>query len=120
MPSPFFPSQRPDYRDRSAVRSELEDLAARVRERRPGIEEVILFGSYATGQAGYFSDLDLLVILSQDDRRPLDRVAEFLLLFRESPLPTDVFVFTRAEIEARLEASDPFITRVMREGVRVA
>jgi predicted nucleotidyltransferase len=96
------------------------DVAARVRAERPEIEEIILIGSYATDNAHYYSDLDLVVILSHDDRTPINRIPEYLLLFQDSPLPTDVFVFTREEVERRSEASDPFILRALDQGVRIA
>ncbi len=120
MPKLFFPSQKPEYRDPQVIRSQMAEIANQVRNEKPEVQEIILFGSYAAGQPSYFSDLDLLVVLSKDDRPPIDRTPEFLFLFRDSPLPVDVFVFTREEIEKRTTAKDPFILRALREGIRIA
>ena len=120
MPRPFFPSQKQDYRKPDEIRSQVSALAAKVRAHRPGIEAIILFGSYAAGGPGYFSDLDLLVILAEDARQPVERIPEFLLLFQDAPLPVDVFVFTREEVERRSKASDPFMVQALEKGVRSA
>ncbi|HXJ83362.1 MAG TPA: nucleotidyltransferase domain-containing protein [Candidatus Methylomirabilis sp.] len=68
---------------------------------RPGVREVWLFGSLARGDATPRSDADLLIVLDEDRRRPMDRIPEFLLLLQGAGRPTDVLVLTAAEWEAR-------------------
>lgn len=116
----FFPSSGPAYRDFERIVRRVRVLAARVCAERPEVEEVILFGSYSGGRPGYFSDLDLVVIVRDDSRRPHERVPEYLLLFQDAPLPVDLFVFTRDEVAARESAADPFMREILRRGIRIA
>lgn len=61
-------------------------------------QRVILFGSYAEGQATADSDLDLLVVT----KRPLgrkERLAQTQGLFRDMPLPIQVITISRQEFE---------------------
>ena len=116
----FFPSSGSTFRDRDGVVREIRHIAKRICAERPEIQEIVLFGSYATGTAGYFSDIDLVVIVNHDPRHPHQRIPEYLLLFREAPLPVDLFVFTRDEVAARDGAGDPFMRRLSTEGVHLA
>jgi len=81
-------------------------------------ERVVLFGSRAWGVPTADSDVDLLVV--KDTNEPLlKRCYEVLRLVQREKrgLPMDVLVYTPAELEARLAAGDPFLERVLREGV---
>jgi predicted nucleotidyltransferase len=84
-------------------------------EARPDVAEILLFGSFARGDYGPRSDLDLLIVLEQSDRPFVERIGEFLRLV--PPYPTDVFPYTREEIEARLAEGDPFLGRAIAEGI---
>src|SRR5262245_66696927 len=89
------------FLDRTRVLAEIRRTVAAMAARRPGVREVWLFGSLARGDATPRSDADLLVVLDEDARRPLDRIPEFLLLLQEVGRPTDVLVLTAAEWKAR-------------------
>ena len=54
------------FADRERVLRELRGWAANLREKRPEVEKVGLFGSYATGSYGPRSDADLLILLLQE------------------------------------------------------
>jgi predicted nucleotidyltransferase len=62
-------------------------------------EEIILFGSRAWGEPGPESDYDIFVIVSQSDERPTRRATRAYRRLRGIPVPTDVIVYTRAEVE---------------------
>jgi predicted nucleotidyltransferase len=79
-------------------------------------DKIILFGSYAYGNPGQDSDLDLLVILNTTVR-PAERAVMVSRLLRPRPFPMDILVRTPEEIEDRLKASDTFIQEVMSKGV---
>ena len=67
-----------------------------VAEFRPS--RVVLFGSWASGEAQRDSDIDLLVVTDSDE--PLDRrMARASRVLRGVPVPVDVLVFTPAEVE---------------------
>jgi uncharacterized protein len=59
--------------------------------------KILLFGSYANGQATPDSDLDLLIVMDTD--RPRNkRSTPIRLLFRPMPCSMDVLVFTPQEV----------------------
>lgn len=80
---------------------------------------MLLFGSFARDDYGPRSDLDLLVVTHAE--RPLprrdrcERYRPFLPLW-----PTEVLVYTETELEERLAAGDPFLTRAVAEGLVLA
>ncbi len=79
-------------------------------------ERVILFGSLARGDAGPDSDVDLLVIFTEEvDRR--ERRAEILSLLRGMPFARDVLVATTANVDRPLIGSA--LASAIREGVTV-
>ncbi len=77
-------------------------------------ERVILFGSYARGNATPDSDVDLLVVMPTE-RRVLDQAVEIRQRIRRS-FPLDLIVKTPADMTCRLSLHDAFLTSVMREG----
>ena len=60
---------------------------------------IVLFGSYARGDAGPDSDLDLFVEM-ESNLRPLDRNVSVASLFSNRRWPLDVFVYTPEEVAA--------------------
>jgi len=81
------------------------------------VREVWLFGSLARGDATPRSDADLLIVVDEDRRRPMDRVPEFLLLLEGIGRPTDVLVLTAAEWSAR--EGTALHREVTRRGIRL-
>ena len=87
--------------------------AARLAERDPTVVAVGCFGSYARGEAGFGSDLDLVVI-RRSDAGPFDRrvaAAETL------PVPADVLVYD-ADAWVRLQAGGRRMARVLESETR--
>ncbi len=73
-----------------------EAVASLVKAANP--EQIVLFGSYARGDAHADSDLDLLVVESH----VTDRAGEMVRLgraLRHLKVPVDVLVVSRAELE---------------------
>jgi predicted nucleotidyltransferase len=114
----FFPSSKPEFIDPPQVVPDLKNLSRKIARRRPDIESVYLFGSYAWGTAGARSDADILVILKHSDTPMKERLDEFLLAFSEGPVPVDVLVYTRSEIDAALATENRFLKRAMK-GLRL-
>ena len=61
-------------------------------------ERVILFGSYARGDATEHSDVDLMIIAESDLPR-FKRSRELYKLFKPHPFAMDIIVYTPQEIE---------------------
>lgn len=78
-------------------------------------EEVILFGSYARGNAGENSDVDLLVIANSREPR-FKRSRELYKSLRPYPFAMDLLVYTPTEIDKGKQSPLSFVSRVLREG----
>jgi predicted nucleotidyltransferase len=87
----------------------------------PGaVEKVLIYGSKARGDAGPDSDLDVLVIVTDEAeslKRPVRRVG-YLLAAATDVVPS-IMAYTRREWEQRKESGSPFRRNVERDGVRV-
>jgi predicted nucleotidyltransferase len=81
---------------------------------REGAERAILFGSYASGRADAFSDLDLLVVC--ETAQPfLERFRAFADVLDAFP-GADLLVYTPAEL-AELRARSGFVEKAESEGI---
>ena len=78
-------------------------------------EQVILFGSYARGDAKNDSDVDLLIIAPSNLPR-FKRSRELYTLFRPYPFAMDLVVYTPQEIENGRRSPASFVSTVLREG----
>jgi predicted nucleotidyltransferase len=81
----------------------------------PAGSRVILFGSYARGQAGQDSDLDFLVIepAVESEFQEMVRLGEAL---RPLKIPVDVLVTTAATFEYWADTPNTVYYRAAREG----
>ena len=82
--------------DESAVRSALKTLADSLKK-RPEVLAVYLCGSWAKGNYTPYSDVDLLVLVAEDGRKPHDRIP--LYLPDSFPVGLDIFAYTPDELE---------------------
>jgi predicted nucleotidyltransferase len=96
---------------------EIEKVATRLGE-EINASQVILFGSYARGQARENSDVDLMLIAESKLPR-FKRSRELYKLFRPYPFGMDLVVFTPEEIERGKKSPISFVSRVLREGKTV-
>ena len=78
-------------------------------------ERIIIFGSYARGEADEQSDVDVVVI-KQTDKRFLERLIEVARCLDNDLGKVDVFVYTREEFEEMQRGENPFIAKVLSEG----
>ena len=121
MRKPFTTYVSSRFVDPEAVREALRACAERLLERRPEVEAVHLFGSFASGRATPRSDADILVEIEdrsaslQDDIR-----TEAAGLFLEAPVPVDLFVMTSAALAENRRQGRGIAGAVAREGVLLA
>jgi len=99
------------------VMANIEEVAKRIGS-RINAEAVILFGSYAKGNANENSDVDFLVIAGSNLPR-FKRSRELYKLFKPYPFGMDILVYTPAEIEKGRKISQSFVSTVLREGKTV-
>jgi predicted nucleotidyltransferase len=77
-------------------------------------EKIILFGSYAWGEPGPDSDVDLLVIANTDDTRRTARAIDGSIFPR--PFPLDVIVYDPRQVAIRSEAGDFWMNDILTRG----
>jgi len=78
-------------------------------------QKVILFGSYAYGQATEDSDVDFLVVMDTDE--PPLHVAAKIAAAIEHPFPLDIVVRTSADFTAAVQRKGVFATEVATRGI---
>ena len=101
------------------VDQRLRAIAERLR-RDYGAERVLLYGSFARGEAGPDSDMDLLVIAPSRERF-FERMASVLRLSRDlrAGLPLSPVVLTPEEVKQRLARGDQFVADILSSGVEI-
>ncbi len=62
-------------------------------------EQIFLFGSRAWGKPNEDSDVDLLVIVSQSNLKPIERMISARHCLRDFQIPKDILVKTRSEFD---------------------
>lgn len=110
----FFRSSMPRFIDEKKVILEFKELALKAAQRNKNVEGIYLFGSYAENKATVHSDADILIVVSKDNRKMPDRLDEFILEFSNGPVPADVLVYTRAELEQAIENGNHFLERAVK------
>ena len=92
---------------------DIRNLSRRIaRQFRP--RRIVLFGSYAEGQAGPDSDVDLLVVLPHKGDA-VEKSVEIRLATRP-PFPLDLLVRTPQEIRRRRAMGDTFMRDIVEKG----
>lgn len=99
----------------SSPTREIEEITRRlVAEFAP--ETIILFGSHAWGHPDDDSDLDLLVVVPESDQPPPRRAARAYRCLREIPVPLDILVKTREEVERSRHLPASLVHEVLKRG----
>jgi predicted nucleotidyltransferase len=117
MPNLFLNSAKPRFADKREILSIARQIAFRIARAHPEVLKIILFGSFARGDYGVRSDLDLLVVLTHSDRPAQERLTDFLS--HAQTYPTDMLLLTQAELESRLAEDDPFLKRAVSDGIQL-
>ncbi len=95
----------------------LEDIQQVVRQivDRFHPQKVVLFGSYARGEATRDSDVDLLVVMETEEN-PLHTAARISASI-DHPFPLDILVIKPSDLEASFERKGVFAMEVTTKGV---
>ena len=79
-------------------------------------ERIILFGSHAWGHPTPDSDIDLLVVVPESKLPPPRRAARAYRCLREVPVPLDILVRTRAEVEGTRHVPASLLNEIFERG----
>lgn len=101
--------------DKQTVIKALKKWVKKEAEKRPELERLGYFGSYARGDWGVGSDLDLIAIVEAIslpfERRSIDWDLHNL------PVPTDILVYTKDELKNFLKQERAFTKIIEKEVV---
>jgi predicted nucleotidyltransferase len=117
MQNPFWNSAGPRFADRDKVFDLARKTARQIADQNPEVLKILLFGSFARGDYGLRSDLDLLIVLRASDEAAHERLSRFLAY---TPMyPTDMLVYTNEELRTRISGGDAFLARALRESIQI-
>lgn len=117
MPVRSLSSRIFKWPDRATVEAALREWVAREQPRHPEARRIGLFGSYARGDWGVGSDVDLIAIVDDSlasapfTQRALDWDLSGL------PVPAELLVYTQSEWAAQENERTRFAQTVAREAV---
>jgi len=108
---------RKGVRSVADLHSRLAAISRRLKEQY-GAQIVILYGSYARGEANEDSDVDLLVVAptTEDFFRRMATARRLIRDLRHG-IAVSPIVLTPEEFAARKAANDPFVETILQEGL---
>jgi len=90
------------------------------------VKDIILFGSYAQGNAGKDSDIDILVLLNENGitQTYMEKIRKRMAVSNlisdaEQKIPVDLLVYTIDEWQRLTENNNSFIRRINKEGIKL-
>jgi predicted nucleotidyltransferase len=93
-------------------------IVEKIKQEKP--EKIILFGSYAYGNPGNESDVDILVIKNIEENKIRDfRIKLKMLLWEiiiKENIPIDILVDNQERINQRINDGDMFYQEIMSKG----
>ena len=96
----------------------LEDMVdSIVREVDP--QRIVLFGSYARGEAEADSDIDFLIVQDrpfEPGRGRRQQMAQLWRLLARFPISQDILIYTPDEVERWCDTQSHVVARALREG----
>jgi len=116
MPVRSWSSPVLKWPDAQTVDRAVRDWAERMVRQRKDVVRIGYFGSYARGDWGVGSDLDLLIVVKEADETFEKRGAKWDAT--NLPVPADVLVYTEREWQA-LDEQTRFHRMVMEEAIWV-
>ncbi len=101
--------------DRSQVEQAVRAWVRSEAPRHPELVKLGYFGSYARGDSGVGSDLDLVAIVRKSNQSFERRAISWDL--NALPVPTEILVYTEAEWQALMERGGRFARTLLTEAV---
>ena len=99
---------------REEIFEALKNFVKELKEKLP-VQEVFLYGSFATGNIHEGSDIDLIIV-GDFKERFVERIGKILEM---TDLPIEPLVYTPEEFKTMQEGKNPFILEVLRHGKKL-
>ena len=99
---------------REEIFEALKNFVKELKEKLP-VQEVFLYGSFATGNIHEGSDIDLIIV-GDFKERFVERIGKILEM---TDLPIEPLVYTPEEFKTMQEAKNPLIMEILRNGKRL-
>ena len=115
MPVRYSSLQVLKWPSQAVVEDAVRRWASAERDRRPELLRIGYFGSYARGDAGVGSDLDIVAVV-QDSEMPFERRAVAWDL-DSLPVPAEILIYTAAEWSDMMRAGNKFAPMLERDTV---
>ncbi len=101
--------------DRDSVLAAARSWAASLKQSDPAVEQVWCVGSYARGDWGVGSDVDLIVVLKSSDLTPAERYRRY---YPDAlPISADLWVHTVSELQGLQARASAFWQRILSEKI---
>ena len=117
MPVRSLSSSVLEWPDRTTVDAAFRSIAGRLGASNAQLLRLGYFGSYARGDWGVGSDLDIIAIVQSSEQPFVDRARAFDLL--GLPVPAEILVYTADEWAAMEREGRRFVRQLERETVWV-
>lgn len=103
--------------DREELLKSLKEKVSELKEKRPDVLKVVLFGSFAKGNYTPESDIDFLVVVRKSNKPFLKRRDDFSPFFENLPFDVNPVVYTEDEI-ANMDRDD-FLKEVFEKAIEL-
>jgi len=114
MQKQLSPSVRIKYFDKEAVQQAIGQFVEQIKQNRPEVKKVVLFGSFVRGESVPGSDIDLLIILRESNLPLLERIPQYMP--SRFPVTVDVFPYTEDELREMVSQGNFFVKKALQEG----
>ena len=104
--------------DAEALKRDLKRIASKTIENHGEVKAIYLFGSIAREDHTGLSDADVLIVLTESNQDPLQRIRSFLPYF-DLPIGVDLVVHTEEELRSMEEQDNPFVKRLIEERLQL-
>jgi uncharacterized protein len=107
--------------ERDELLARLRENAEALRAARPEVADVRVFGSIARGEQTGDSDVDVLVVVSDNPRGPelLERISDYLTYF-DLPIGVDLLVCSEERAKQAADGAGGFWAEIWRDSVSLA
>jgi len=98
----------------------VNSFLGKIKDLRPQIGSIYLFGSHARGTARPDSDYDLLLVVPKKDMALKDKLYDAAMdVFMEDEADISLKIVRKEDFDRMKKISAPFLQNVLKEGIKV-